>query len=137
MCCGPLIAWMVMSVTSQVVKIRLCMGTNRTRCNRRVFSPGGISLFAEFTVFRELCFHSVCFVFQYLGFLCYFVFKIIVPAHFTIPVLYYLWLFHNTNCSYICSCFTIPNSVYLFDKSNFNTGCMGTLSLFSVLDLMN
>ena len=26
---------------------------------------------------------------------------------------------------------------YLLDKSNFNTDCIGTLSLFSVLDLTN
>ena len=40
MLCGPWIAQRVMSVTRQVVQIGLCMGTTRTGCNRRVFSPG-------------------------------------------------------------------------------------------------
>ena len=34
---GPMIAWMMMSVTRQVVQVGLCVGRTRTWCNRRVF----------------------------------------------------------------------------------------------------
>ena len=38
MLCRLLIAWMVISVTRQVVQVGLCMGTTRAQHNRRVFS---------------------------------------------------------------------------------------------------
>ena len=95
MLCGPLIAWMVMSGTREVVQIRLCMGTTRTRYNKGVLSPG--CLFAgRFHYLQGSCVSTQCF---YSNILTCFVklFKILASAHFSIPV-----------PATICACFTVP-----------------------------
>ena len=68
---GPLIAWMVVSVTRQVVQMGLCMGMSRNGCNRRVFSLGYHSAGRFHCSFREAVFPLGVFLFQNLGFFCY------------------------------------------------------------------
>ena len=105
---GPLIVQIMMSVTRQVVQVGLCMGMTRTRCNKRVFllgrsaSTGEAGLSSVFWLYslvgmylsagrylhilREAVFPLGVFLFQYGSFLCYFFFKILVSACFSIQI---------------------------------------------------
>ena len=115
---GPLMAWILMSLTREVVQMRLCTDTTRTQCNRMVFSPG--YLFAgRFHYLQESCVSTrsiyssilTCFV-EIFQTSCICLFLNTTSCN-------YMCLFHKTNCSHVCSCFTILNSVYYFFLLNF------------------
>ena len=96
MLCGLLIAWVVMSVTSQVVQIGLCMGMTTARCNRMIFSSG--CLYAgRFHYLQGSCVSTQLFIPISRLALSNSFFKILVFAYFLIPV-----------PAIICPCFTLP-----------------------------
>ena len=126
---GMLIAQMVMSVTRQVVQIGFCTGMTITGCNRRVFPPrtkqllqcifswySQVGMYLSAGRFLYILREAVCpfgvFLCQYLSFLCYIFFKILVSACFSIPIpLIICACFKIPIFSYVCSCFTVSNPV--------------------------
>ena len=68
--------------------------------------------------FREAVFPLGVFLFQYIGFLCYFFFKILVSACFTIPVPLIICACFRIPICHVCSCFTIPNPVWFLSLFN-------------------
>ena len=92
------------------------------QCTSSQYSPVGMYLSAGrfFYILREAVFPISALFFQFLSFLLLFCFS----KSLYLPVSQYqflncLCLFQDTNFSYLCSCFTIPNPVLNLSLFNF------------------